>query len=371
MNDRRNAPMKNALDFNIPFSSSGTHGGLDFINCFASAVVFLEIGDKFGGDAVPCKIHHRDCIGCCVNCIDSPPAQHARWFYLFQAMSGASCVRRRYDGKPSEMQRLIGDCDGQYFGNDNTADFLFGFAGYGFRKLTDPAGFKAAIMESIDAGKPVIAKAKTSFHVVTGYDGDALITPDFVNGHDNTKIKGASEYGEIEALFLFGEKTAPRYTLRDGLERIRRMFELNESEKIWDEYTVQMRRDISDRNDEEYNALTPDEQKAFMKNLKDAAAVEWTTHGLGQAFAGRQHEEMRNPALYGIWNRMDNLTGAMNEIGFAVYFLDSKVDWSELKHFWDRNGICGMIRAGVIEQYKTMDAELLGLIQQAIDIMSQ
>jgi len=169
------------------------------------------------------------------------------------------------------MQRLIGDCDGQRFGNDNTADFLFGFAGYGFRKLTDPAGFKAAIAKSIDAGKPVLAKVKTNFRVLTGYDGDALIAPDFVNGFDKkTKRKGAPKYGEIEALFIFGEKTAPRYTLRDGLERIKRMFELNEKEKIWDEYTAQMRKEFFDREDEEYKALPRDERKAFMKNLKDA-----------------------------------------------------------------------------------------------------
>jgi len=362
--------MKNVLNFNVPFSSSGTHGGLDFINCFASAIAFLETGGKLGGEAVPCKHHNRACIGCGVDCNDSPPARQARWFYLFQAMSGASCVRRRYDGTPSELQRLIGDCDGQSFGNDNTADFLFGFAGYDFYKLTDPAGFPSAIVESIDAGKPVLAKTKTCFHVLTGYDGDALISPDFVNGHGGDKIKGVSEYGEIETLFIFGEKSTPRYSLRDGLERIKLMFELNENEKIWDEYTSQLWKTFFDRKDEDFNTLPPEEQKAFMKNLKDAAMVAWTTHGLGQAFAGRQHDEMRNPALFGIWDQINSLTGAMNDLGFAVGFLDGKIDWSELTHFWDRNGICKLIRAGMIEQYKAMDAELLKLITQAIEVLN-
>jgi len=201
---------------------------------------------------------------------------------------------------------------------------------------------------------------------VTGYDDDALFSPNFVNGHDNAKIKGVTEYGEIETLFIFGEKTAPCYTLRDGLERIKFMFELNEKEMIWDEYSAQMQKKIIDPGDEEYGALLPDEQKAFMKNLKAAAFVEWTTHGLGQAFAGRQHAEMQNPALYEIWDKIDKHTGKMNCIGHAVYYLNRKIDWPELIHQWDRVGIGDVIRAGVIERYKTMDSELLELIRQAI-----
>jgi len=205
--------------------------------------------------------------------------------------------------------------------------------------------------------------------VLIGYDGDTLVAPDYVNGHDNTKQKGVSKYGEIEAMFVFGEKTAPRHTLKDGLERIKLMFELNAREKIWDEYTAQMQKDFSDCKDDEYNALTPDEQGAFINNLKDAATAAWVIHGLGEAFAGRQHEEMRNPALLGTWEKISKITNRMNSIGFAIYFLERKIDCSELTHFWDRIGIGDMIRAGIIEQYKTMDAELLELIKQAIGIL--
>ncbi|MCL2641472.1 MAG: hypothetical protein FWD53_11540 [Phycisphaerales bacterium] len=362
--------MKNQLDFNIPFSSSGTHGDMDFITCFTSAVVFLETGGKLDGEGAPCK-HHKVCIGCSVHCNDSPASKLARWFYLFQAMSGASCIRRRYDGKPSEMQRLIGDCDGLGIGNDDTADFMFGFAGYDFRKLTDPAGFKAAIIASIDAGKPVLAKVKTNFRVLTGYNGDTLVSPDHVNTFSKAKVKGVSEYGEIEWLYIFGEKITPRYTLRDGLERIKHMFELNEKEKIWDDYSAQMHKDFFDRKDEEYTALSPNDRRACMKNLKAAALIEWCTHGLGQAFAGRQHEEIRNPALFEIWGKLDKLTGRMNCIGHAVYHLDSKLNYSEINHHADRVGIGDVLRFGIIERYKAGDAELLDLIKQAIGILNK
>lgn len=363
--------MKNSLDFNIPFSSSRTSGDLDFISCFASAVVFLETGGKLGGEAAPCK-HYKVCIGCSVHCNDSPASRLARWSYLFQAMSGAGCIRRRYDGKPSKMQRLIGDCDDQRFGNEYTADFLFGFAGYGFHKLTDPAGFKAAVVASIDAGKPVLAKIKTNFRVLTGYDSDVLIAPNFVNAAGKkTKLKGTPKYDEIEALFIFREKAAPRYTLKDGLERIKLVLELNENEKIWDEYTAQMHKEFFDRKDEEYKALSRDEQKAFMEDLKAAAFVEWTTHGLGQAFAGRQHEEMRNPALFEIMEKIEKHANKMNWIGHAVYYLSGKIDWSELSNCADRWGVGNVLRFGVIERYKAMDAELLELIKQAIAILEE
>ncbi len=84
-----------------------------------------------------------------------------------------------------------------------------------------PNAFRAAITASLDAGRPVIAKVKSGegrFRVITGYDGDALISPDYANAQ--RRPQGAPAYDELAALYLIGDKVQPRYTLKDGLERI-------------------------------------------------------------------------------------------------------------------------------------------------------
>jgi len=201
--------MRKSLDFNVYFNEFAF---LDFFNCFISAYMYLE-GKK-------------------------DEQEHDQYFRLFHTMCGHSSLRRRFDGEPTRMQELIGDCEtvGYSCGTDYTVDFLFGFCGYEYRKCTNAISFKNEITASIDKGRPVIAMAKTGngrFRVITGYDGDALIDPDYGNVQD--KPHNALTYDEIESLYIFGDKIAPRYTLKDGLERIWQVMEYNIKDNIWDD----------------------------------------------------------------------------------------------------------------------------------------
>lgn len=354
--------MKNALDFDIRFSGLRE---TDFINCFASAIMFLEDGGKASGNDVPCKNGHNVCSGCGVGCNDSPASRQARWFFLFDTMSGVSCIRRRYGGEPSEMMKALGDGATDSPENDCTYDFLFGFSGYDYRKLAEPGAFKTAIVQSIDAGKPVLAKVKTHFHVIIGYDGDTLLCPDYANAQSRPS---APEYSEIETLYIIGDKGAPRYTLKDGLDRVRQMMELNAQEKIWDGY-LEKAWDVILPSDDEFKKLSPEQQKSFMAELTAAAWMAWTSHNLGQAFASRHHDEMRNPKFAELWAKITERCNRSCEVGHAINYLNGKIDWSEL-HASLRSGLGGMLLM-MIERYKALDAELLDLVKQAIMMMDK
>jgi len=136
-------------------------------------------------------------------------------------------------------------------GSDFTVDFLFGYAGYEYRKCTDAATFKKEIVASIDAGKPVIVRVKSGSprsHVITGYDGDALMCPDYCNvmfvpGKGNVLADKPEEpptYSELDVVYIVGNKITPRYTVKDGLHNIRRVMECNISEGVWDGYLKKM-----------------------------------------------------------------------------------------------------------------------------------
>jgi len=357
--------MKNSLDFDIKFSPLRQ---TDFINCFASAIMFLGDDGKAGGSVAQCKNGNHVCTGCSAGCNDSPATRQARWFFLFDAMSGVSCVRRRYGGEPSEMQKLIGDIaeEGYSCGSDFTVAFLFGFAGYDYKKLMEPGEFKSAIIKSIDAGRPVLANVKTHFYVIVGYDGDALLSPDYANAQNRPS---APEYGDINTLYVIGDNVVPRYTLKDGLERIKQMMDLNARENVWAGYLEKVWDKIILPPDEEFKKLSPEQQKAFMTELTTAAQLAWTSWNLGQAFASRHHDAMRNPQYTELWEKITDLCCRIVDVGHAIHYLNGKIDWTEL-HATTRSGLGSMLLM-TVERYKQLDAELLDLIKQAIVILDK
>lgn len=165
--------MKNQLAFNVAFSGFTT---TDFINCFTSTTMVLE--GITGKDDYDCQQRDGEpCTGC-GNCRRSTAGLQEQRFFVFDTMCGRSALRCRYDGEPTEMQTWIGETESDSCGTDDTVDFLFGFAGYAYQKLTAPDAFPAAIRASIDAGRPVIAKVKAGegrFRVLTGYDSSGPV----------------------------------------------------------------------------------------------------------------------------------------------------------------------------------------------------
>jgi len=331
--------MKNSLDFNVYFNEFAY---LDFINCFISSYMYLE-GKK-------------------------DEQEHDLYFRLFHTMCGHSSLRCRFDGEPTQMHRLIGDheTDGYSCGTDHTVDFLFGFTGYEYHKCTDTASFQDEIFASIDAGKPVIAKVESGngrFRVITGYDDHALINPDYGNIQDKPRF---TLYDELEVLYIIGNKIVPRYTLKDGLERIRQVMEHNISEKLWDECIGKMGGWIMYPSDDGLDKTDAEVRKVRMQRLKEVVCYAWNCHLFGETFRNCYYEELRNPLFTELWGKISDLCYSIDAFGHAIMYLNNSIDWSSI-HFAAVPGISAMI-CMTIEKVRQIDIELLDTIKQAIKI---
>jgi len=215
------------LDFPCPFSGER---GLDFINCFASVYMYLEgiRGDddydcpKTRGGS--CEYDRCDCV-----CHKTWQSLQGRFFGLFNTMTGRSIMLTGWGGKRSSLYREIcGDTDG-------TVDFVAGYAGYSYEKHSD--NLMEYIRTSIDGGVPVLARMKDnkhgSFRVVIGYDGDKLLMPNPKKAKNPPKR--APRPSEIDSVYVIS-KAARKYTLLDGLKRVKRVMEADREAGVWDEY---------------------------------------------------------------------------------------------------------------------------------------
>ena len=110
----------------------------NFIYCFTSVYMFIE-GLEITDDA-----HKHDnghpCHGC-----GQCGHPRAKYIQLFETLCGRSATRCKYDGEPSEMQKMIGCYKiGNYFGQHiytdytaETIDFLFGLTGFEYHTYAD------------------------------------------------------------------------------------------------------------------------------------------------------------------------------------------------------------------------------------------
>jgi hypothetical protein len=342
--------MKNPLDFDIPFNSNMN---TDFINCFASVYLFLEKVNC--GKNYRCNNDNKVCDGC--GCCDRPNEQ-ARVYFLFSAMSGRSATRDRCDGQLSKSVKLVAADDS---GTDYTVDFLFGFAGYEYRKCSDKTKFKDEITASIDAGKPVIAQVRSKvgrFRVIIGYDGDVLINPDYAHARDIPE--SALLYEEIEKLYIIGDKVSARFTLKDGLERIKYVMESHTDEALWDEHI---------NSYEELDNLDPEEIKARLKYLIKMTCQPWNCHDFKAAFRNCYDEEMRNPVFSALWERICELCDST----FSCCLDISKIKYSN--GWYEDNNPAAALEAKTtmcvtIEKIKENDLEILEIIKQALEIVT-
>jgi hypothetical protein len=280
---------------------------------------------------------------------------------MIETMSGASSLRRRYDGEPTGMEKLI-------IGNiEYMADFLFGFTGYQYRKCADDAAFKDEIIASIDAGKPVIAEVKSGgFHVITGYDGDMLICPADDYFYKKKIPNGSPAYGELAALYFFGDKTTPRYTLADGLKNMRKVIEYTVNEKLWDDYLVKMGGWDAFPSDDGLDKADMEEKKERMKRMLDTIRYSMNAHSVQKAFQDIhiRHEEMRDPKLSGLWEAIKANAFYM---GHGIENKIDRINWETIKPTTFR-GISKEICEGIVK-FKEADIKLLDCLNQAIEIL--
>ena len=234
------------------------------------------------------------------------------------------------------MQTKNGDCDsgGRGCGTDFVVDFLFGYTGYDYRVITDAAAFKDEIAASIDAGKPIIVKLKPEsrgFHLITGYDddGDTLLCIDFIRQDWSTnppteKKEQPPDYGEIDCLYISGNKGTRRYTLKDGLENIRSVIAYQLKEGIWDEYLKKLGGWDAFPSDDGLDKADFEERKARGQILRETTGYVYNFCSFGGAFGCEHlpdhylHKEFFDPALSEFWKDINehwNLVDAGHRMG--------------------------------------------------------
>ena len=326
------------LDFTAPFCGFMI---LEFINCFSAVYAHLE----------------------------SIQENQEQFFFLFDTMCGRSAVRYRFDGEPTGPAKRIGVTDEDNRGTNDTMDFLFGFAGYAYRKITDAAAFKDEIITAIDAGKPVIAKVKAGkgrFRVITGYDGKKLIEPSYNESlRWHKEPKKATKHGDIEALIIVGDKIQPRYTLIDGLRRIVEVMEYNSREKPWESWIEQFTY-FPPTHIKNFYEVDNKEKQARMKKLGD---IMWTMDGYSFQNAFNNHnlyEELQNPALTAL--KIGDPYGQNFDLYYSLIGLAECADWK--KHSFS-GGFVGEIAVLALRKIQENEEAVLETVKQAIAILEQ
>ena len=349
------------LDFNIPFSG---FCGTTFINCFTSTYMFLE--GIAGNDDYDCKKKRGEKCDGCGNCRGSSKQLQEKWFFLFDTVCGRSSLRCRFDGEPTEMQKMVGEPSFYDGGSDNNVDFLFGFAGYDYSKLIEPSDFRAAVEASVGTGKPALARVKSGdggrFRVITGYDGEVLSGPNYAGAQKPPKE--APSYGDIDALYIIGGKQSPRYTLIDGLKRIETIMEYNQAEKLWDGYMQKMGLYTSDS----LSKVDAEEKKRRMKRV---AATMWHTfncHNFAEVFRHPIIEELNDPTLKNLYRPIGgpgpNYHGYTHDLAWALIGLEERADWTKRA-----DGYFGEMVELVLMKIRDNDAGVLKAVKEMIKYM--
>lgn len=314
--------MSKTLSFNIPFSPIQA---TTFINCFTSTYLFLEkIVAEEGENYVCTKRETGKCSGC-GNCRKTMPAIQEKYFFLFDTMCGRSSLRCRYDGTKTEMEKLISEMDFYDGGTDNNIEFLFGFAGYEYQIITNDTLFRKEIMNAIDDGIPVIARVKDEsgrFRVITGYDGDKLVCPDYEKAQN--KPERPPLYNEIEVLYIIGKKIKPQCTIADGLKRIYQVMDYNMREDPWKGYMDKMGLYTSDS----LERANPRERKERMKRVADAMWHTFNCHNFAEVFRNKSIKQLNKDEFDDICNKVGSAYGYTHDLAWALIELEKSIDWS-------------------------------------------
>lgn len=362
------------MDFTIPFSGFAS---TTFINCFASVYMYLEnMGWQVENMTYCNEWENGQCNGC-GNCATKPQSRQERYFFLFDTMCGRSSLRCRFDSTPSEMEQLINSSGWNDDGgaNDNI-DFLFGFTGYRYHVVKDTDAFQSEISASISKNKPVIAKLRKNivpFAVITGIDGDKIICPEFKGAQKSSDP--AVTYDNIDTLYLIDEKSAPRYSLIDGLKRIEYVMDGCLREGIWSEYMKK----IGTYGPDSLGEDQPEGRKARMKRLADTMWYTFNCHNFAEVFRTYRGDrpmaylydavgdvnKLGDPAFCETINTISWRYGYTHDLAWSIIGLDECINWND----WKSRYYGDMLEV-ILDKLKENDQEVLNCIREMIQILS-
>ena len=344
-------PPMNPSDFGFRFSG---FRALDFTNCFASLYQFLE---------------------------DDP----TDFFFLFDTVSGCSASLRGWENKPTAIYSEIYD-------TDDMADFIIGFAGYAYEKHAE--NLLEHIRASVDEGIPVLARLKNrtdedgyadSFRLITGINGNKLLMPE-PNGAQKPP-KRAPKLEEIDLIYVISGKTQRKYTLLDGLRRIKRVMDADRDAGVWDTY-IRAFEGYWDR----LKGLGIKELKRMLAFAHKGTT--WSCHNFAETFRLHQipediksgfWDELREPRMSELCKRIDWAYDNSHTHQWQLHALYETRDWS--KKYYDQmewgtcetaamllraikeddeavySAVCEMI--SILESYAPRKPELVGMAEQA------
>ncbi len=305
-----------SLPFTIPFTG---FSDLDFISVLSSTVLYLEGRTTESTDYDCPKKTTSQCAGC-GNCGNTLHNLQERTYFLLDTMSGRSSLRCRFDGTQTEMQDWIDEKDG--CGAAETVDFLFGFIGYDYRVVTDSTAFAGEIRTSIENNRPVIARVTGShgrFRVIVGQDGNKLLEPDYA-GAQNLPEYGIP-YEEIELLYIIGNKIPRRFTEKDGLKRIKKIMEYNETAGLWDGYQQNM----GWYGGMEF--IVPEERAARMKRTADTMWHTFNCHNFSEVFQYRITEELKDSVYDEMQQIIEPTYGYTHDLAWSLIGWNDVTDW--------------------------------------------
>jgi len=236
--------MKKVKDFKFPFYR---FAGLNFYNCYASVYLFLQ-GPTVGNVNYNCRAIEGKGCNECWNCAESLQTKSERLMCLFATIFDGFWTTQRdsWSGEKTKIQSELARKHENFENKiSHEVDILTNLTGYSFKKITE--GFMGNIVSAIDDGKPVIAKIRNeeTFRVIIGYDGDALIDPDY-RPADSPVVNSANPttYESIEYLYLFGKCIPQRYTFLDVLKNMDYVMSSDFAEGLWHDIVNNIRYDV-------------------------------------------------------------------------------------------------------------------------------
>ncbi len=256
-------------------------------------------------------------------------------------------------------------------------EFLFGFGGYDYQAVTDTAVFMERIAASIDRNKPVIAKLKGNsvpFAVITGYDGDEIICPDFRCAQKSPEP--AVTPACIDSLYLIGDRVAPKYTLVDGVEWIERVMDYCLREGMWDGYMKK----IGTYGPDSLGADEPEGRKARMKRLAETMWHTFDSHNFAEVFRTylpgslnrdaydsiNDVKRLADPAFGESIHTINWRYGYTHDLAWSIIGLDECIDWNDWKsHYY------GDMLQVVIGKLKENDGAVLECVRSIIKLLEE
>ena len=339
--------MKNVLSFNIPFSG---FNNLTFSNCFASVYMFLENIAGVSENECAAK-NDKNCNGC-------GHCKNSAYYFLFDTICGRSSMRPTFDATPP-------DCDG----TPESIHFILGFAGWGYAIST--TDFPRKIQDSIDAGRPVIARMKDgangAFRVLIGYDNGSLIMAAPKNAQQSPSQ--APTYDDIADIIVFTGKKEREYRLLDALRRIEQVIESNIGH--WDGTIQKFKYWPENLKDADFEEL-----KRRFKRACEMAWYNFNCHNFAEVFRHRIIDELKDSRLDGYNNlcrpggggAVDRVYDDSHTRNWQIIALYECRDWSSRRYHELEWGMCESV-VQCLERLKDNDTEVLAAVREAIRIL--